>query len=169
MEAAVGFVQMVAHGALDGPDLLVAARRLLERRPDAIPLWWSTARLAMAVDPRETAREILRCWDEEIDDRRDVNSDSSGPALVTAVMASAVRFVLGSGEAARLETARLAGRRVRIDVPVGRSLDDPLLGRVLDVATVDGWSLFAVESGCTVVHRGPSAPHVGGLLRRSAI
>lgn len=191
LEAAAGFVQMVAHGALDGPDLLVAARRMIERRPDSVPLWWSAARLVMASDPRQLAVQILDLWDRDDLDVDDLDVDELGddaldgadsdagavdsgfplvrPQRVVAVAASARRFVLESGDADRMTSATLVGRRVVVDVPVGRSLDDSLLQCVLDAAPVGRWVVSEVVTGVQVTHRGVTAPHSGGLLRRSAI
>lgn len=186
LEAAAGFVQMVAHGALDGPDLLVAARRMIERRPDSVPLWWSAARLVMASDPRQLAVQILDLWDRDDLDVDELGDDAldgadsdagavdSGfpsvrPQRVVAVAASARRFVLESGDADRMTSATLVGRRVVVDVPVGRSLDDSLLQCVLDAAPVGRWVVSEVVTGVPVTHRGVTAPHSGGLLRRSAI
>lgn len=196
LEAAAGFVQMVAHGALDGPDLLVAARRMIERRPDSVPLWWSAARLVMASDPRQLAVQILDLWDRDdldvdslsVDDLdvdelgddaldgadSDAGAVDSGfssvrPQRVVAVAASARRFVLESGDADRMTSATLVGRRVVVDVPVSRSLDDSLLQCVLDAAPVGRWLVSEVVTGVQVTHRGVAAPHSGGLLRRSAI
>jgi hypothetical protein len=176
-DVAVGLVQMVAHGALEGPDLLVAARRLIERRPDAIPLWWSAARLIMAADASRTAQEILRLWDEDLegvphDECGEVAGDDDPlglPAPLTAFAASGSRFVLTAGETARLDTARLADRRVRVEVPVGRSLDDTLLSHVIGGSVGRGLVVHDGDERITIVHRGPLAPHVGALLRRSAI
>lgn len=186
LEAAAGFVQMVAHGALDGPDLLVAARRMIERRPDSVPLWWSAARLVMASDPRQLAVQILDLWDRDdldvdslsVDDLDGADSDAGAvdsgfpsvrPQRVVAVAASARRFVLESGDADRMTSATLVGRRVVVDVPVSRSLDDSLLQCVLDAAPVGRWLVSEVVTGVQVTHRGVAAPHSGGLLRRSAI
>ncbi len=208
LEAAAGFVQMVAHGALDGPDLLVAARRLLERRPESVPLWWSAARLVMAPDPLHLAAEMLDQWDQdqfERDDRdgddvdvgyvdlgyvdladvdladvdvADVDvadlDDADGLApvrrlSVEAVAASSRRILLEPGDADRMASARLAGRRVVVDVPFGRSLDDALLQCVIDAIPRHGWVVSESAPDTAVIHRGPIAPHSRGLLRRSAI
>lgn len=183
MDTAAGFVQMVAHGALGGPDLLVAARRMTERHPRAVPLWWAAARLVMAADPRSTAQEILAVWGEDGDwddwsdqDQPDAMQGDpdpgdamSLPAVVTAVASSSQRCVLGAGEATRLEAARIADRRISIEVPVGRSLDDNLLGCVLEAAAGSDWSVVPVEPGFAVRHLGTTAPHARGLLRRSVI
>ena len=198
LDAAAGFVQMVAHGALDGPDLLVAARRLLERRPESVPLWWSAARLVMAPDPLHLAAEMLDQWDQdqfERDDRdgddvdlgyvdlgyvdlADVDvadlDDADGLApvrrlSVEAVAASSRRILLEPGDADRMASARLAGRRVVVDVPFGRSLDDALLQCVIDAIPRHGWVVSESAPDTAVIHRGPIAPHSRGLLRRSAI
>lgn len=182
LEAAAGFVQMVAHGALDGPDLMVAARRLLERRPESVPLWWSAARLVMASEPQRLADEILDHWDSEhlaYDDLdgdafADDDPDADGaspvrPLTVVAVAVSNRRVVLEPGDADRVASAQLAGRRVLVEVPFGRSLDDSLLQCVLDAAPHGRWSVSDTGPDVAVAHRGPTAPHSGGLLRRSAI
>ena len=198
LDAAAGFVQMVAHGALDGPDLLVAARRLLERRPESVPLWWSAARLVMAPDPLHLAAEMLDQWDQdqfERDDRdgddvdvgyvdlgyvdlADVDvadlDDADGLApvrrlSVEAVAASSRRILLEPGDADRMASARLAGLRVVVDVPFGRSLDDALLQCVIDAIPRHGWVVSESAPDTAVIHRGPIAPHSRGLLRRSAI
>lgn len=183
LDAAAGFVQMVAHGALDGPDLLVAARRLIERRPESVPLWWSAARLVMASDPRQLAAEMLDQWDQDQFERDDCDSDdvdvdglddADGLApvrrlSVEAVAASSRRIVLEPGDADRMASARLVGRRVVVDVPFGRSLDDALLQCVIDAIPRHGWVVSESATDTAVTHRGPIAPHSGGLLRRSAI
>ena len=183
LDAAAGFVQMVAHGSLDGPDLLVAARRLIERRPESVPLWWSAARLVMASDPRQLAAEMLDQWDRDQFERDDCDSDdvdvdglddADGRApvrrlSVEAVAASSRRIVLEPGDADRMASARLVGRRVVVDVPFGRSLDDALLQCVIDASPRHGWVVSESAADTAVTHRGPIAPHSGGLLRRSAI
>jgi hypothetical protein len=176
VDTASGFVQMVAHGALDGPDLLVAARRMTERHPQAVPLWWAAARLVVAPDPTATAREILDGWhadldgDPRFDDAPEPDSGAeSRPATVTAVAASSRTVVLGRGEFTRFDAARLAGRRVRVEVPFGRSLDDALLGGLLDASTDHDWVVIEVDGDMAIRHLGPSAPHSAGLLRRSVI
>ena len=182
LEAAAGFVQMVAHGALDGPDLIVAARRLLERRPESVPLWWSAARLVMAPEPQRLAVEILDQWDSEHlayadldDDARSYDEPDDGGTspvrslTVVAVAGSTRRLVLEPGDADRVTLARLAGRRVLVEIPVGRSLDDSLLQCVLDATPQGRWIVSEAVPNTVVTHRGPTAPHSGGLLRRSAI
>ena len=65
----------VAFGSLreDGPSLVIACRRIVERHPEVGPLWWMSARMLTSDDPRTMAWQVA---DEiECDTTADVVAD----------------------------------------------------------------------------------------------
>lgn len=56
VQEAASALGVFAH---DPPGLVTACRRLLTRQPSVGPLWWMSARLAMAAEPRREARALI--------------------------------------------------------------------------------------------------------------
>ncbi len=119
----------LASLGLGGPDLVAAARRLLDRNPTAGPLWWLCGRILTAPDAWQAAREAVAAVEDDptVDHLVDVVPDSATvsvvgwPELVAQALARRgdleVLAVDALGEAAGL-VRRLAHAGVdALDVP----------------------------------------------------
>jgi hypothetical protein len=157
----------LASFADDHAGLVIACRRLIERRPECGPLWWLAARMLCALDP---ATEAYRAAD---DLERDPTSavlaailPDTALVLLEAHALGPPGFVAARGSGGLARAARKAGRPVWLVAGVGRTLPGPLYDAL--VGRLDSRSeilpLDAVDE--VVTERGLVAPAVAARRAR---
>ena len=161
---AIEFVDLVGGWGLEGAELSVAARRLLDRRPDAAPLWWSAAQLVLSPHPIDLARDLR---DELVEPTPFVEHEGW---QVEATAASGGEAVFVGNEHHRFLEAQALEIPVVVVVPTGTRIAPQYIERVVDGLTKrgDDAGVCAIDE-VTVVEGGRSAPFAAELLRRSAI
>jgi hypothetical protein len=164
-ELALEFSRAVAEWNFFGPELVLAARRMLEHRPDAAPLWWSAARLVTAPDVLSRAYEIV----DILEGQPAVEPDHDGLSVPIWAASNDTAIVL-SPWTHHLDEAETTGRPVRLVCDAGHRVHSEFLPHVFKGASNrgDGPRLVELKS---VEHRieGPECPLASELLRTSAI
>jgi len=170
VELAVEFSRAVGEWGFDGPELVLAARRMLEHRPDAAPLWWATARLVTAPSVIDRAFENISLLDgaDEVDPE---GSDRHDDGLVIPVFATAGGLaVITSPWTDRLDDALIVDRPVTLICGIGHRVHPTFLPRV--VAGVSDRGEVVREIDLAAFHHrleGPDCPAAPELLRVSAV
>lgn len=161
---AIEFVDLVGGWGLEGAELSVAARRLLHRRPDAAPLWWSAAQLVLAADPVNLAQQLR---DDLLAPMQEVEHDGW---RVEAAAAHGDRFLLINNEYNRFTEAQALDIPVMVNVPSGTRIPAQYVERVAQgVAARGDTAVECSAEGVTVIEGGRTAPFAAELLRQSAI
>src|SRR5438445_662262 len=108
--AAAEAADALAAFADDPAGLVIASRRLIERRPAAGPLWWLASRVLCSLEPGFEAVAARRCV----------------LALLEATAVGPDSFVAPAGSAVLADAARGSKRPVWLVAGVGRVLPGPL-------------------------------------------
>lgn len=158
------FAGLVGGWGLSGPELIVAARRLLDRRPDAVELWWAASVIVAARDERSAAR----CVEEVLDEPHAWPDTQNRVVLVDA--ASPQRCLVSGRSLDVVAEAEQLELPVSLVVGQGCEVPDEYIDRIREAIEARGErvgeidrSKFEVTSGS---ERCPFAPE---LLRRSAM
>lgn len=161
---ALEFVDLVAGWGLEGAELSVAARRLLNRRPDAAPLWWAASQLVLAPEPISLAADLRDQLRGELPEVLDEGW------VVEAAALSNQRVLFVGGDVHRFCEARAIDVPVAVVVPTGVHLDDRYLDRVREGAEGRGNDVHEEPAeGLKIVGVGSISPFASELLRTSAI
>ena len=161
---ALEFVDLVAGWGLEGAELSVAARRLLNRRPDAAPLWWAASQLVLAPEPISLAADLRDRLREELPEVLDEGW------VVEAAALSNQRVLFVGGDVHRFREAKAIDAPVAVVAPTGVHLDDRYLDRVREGAEGRGDDVHEEPAeGLKIVDVGSISPFASELLRTSAI
>lgn len=169
-DLAVEFSRAVADWHFGGPELTLAARRMLEHRPDATPLWWVCANLVTAPDATRRAEEVIAVLesqspvgtedDRPIDDRFTIPlwAATTGDGLVIGAWVD------------RLSDAEVTDRPVVLAAGPGYRTRPEFFERISEGLTVAGERFVRIDLS-RFTHRldGPECPSAPELLRSSAI
>ena len=161
---ALEFVDLVAGWGLEGAELSVAARRLLNRRPDAAPLWWAASQLVLAPEPIGLAADLREQLRGELPEVLDEGW------VVEAAAMSNHRVLFVGGDVHRFCEAQAIDVSVAVVAPTGVYLDDRYLDRVREGAEGRGDDVHEEPAeGLKIVGVGLISPFASELLRTSAI
>ena len=171
VELAVEFSRAVGEWGFEGPELVLAARRMLEHRPDAAPLWWATARLVTAPSVIDRAHENISLLDGVDGAGSDNGHDIDHEVLVIPVFAVAGGVaVLASPWTARLDDAMVVERPVTLECSIGHRVHPTFLSRLIAGARDRGEVLAEIDLAAFRHElEGPDCPAAPELLRVSAV
>lgn len=121
--------------------LVTGCRRLVDRHPEAGPLWWLAARVLLAADP---LAEVRRCAEE-------LDGDDTAAILAAELPGSLTAVVVGWPE----QVAQALRRRGDVEVlVVDYDGEGEALARRLSASGVDIWDVPASGAAAAVVVSG---------------
>jgi hypothetical protein len=122
-ELAIEFARAVGEWSFDGPELVLASRRMLEHRGDASPLWWATSMLVTAPSVVDRAFAVVDALSNEGDD--------VPMAAVPVAAATPDEVIIVSPWVDRLDDDAVTGRVATLWCPVGYLVRPEYLDRIM--------------------------------------
>lgn len=122
-ELAIEFARAVGEWSFDGPELVLASRRMLEHRADAAPLWWATSMLVTAPSVIDRAVAVV--------DALSTESDDVPMSAIPVAAATADEVIVVSPWGDRLDDDAVTGRDTTLWCPAGYLIRPEYVDRIM--------------------------------------
>lgn len=161
-ELAIEFARAVGEWSFDGPELVLASRRMLEHRADASPLWWATSMLVTAPSVVDRAFAVVDALSAEYDD--------VPTSAIPVAAATSDEVIVVSPWVDRLDDVAVTGRDATLWCPAGYLVRPEYLDRIVAGLQARGDRPRLIRRGALSIQIDSTpCPNAPELLRTSTM